>query len=112
MAGLRPSDSADQDAIVAYLRTIPPMKNQIPPPARLGFFAYMGAKFQMLIGRKDFPIVIFAGNAVRRARNQRAGVSAAVKEGMMKRILKWIAMAVVVVGVCGFAAFLYLFHRS
>ena len=53
----------DQDAIVAYLRTIPPVKNQIPPPARLGFFAYMGAKFQMLIGGKDFPIVLFAGNA-------------------------------------------------
>ena len=53
----------DQDAIVAYLRTIPPVKNQIPPPERLGFFSYMGAKFQMLIGGKDFPIVIFAGNA-------------------------------------------------
>ncbi|MFO7695520.1 MAG: c-type cytochrome [Vicinamibacterales bacterium] len=53
----------DQDAIVAYLRTIPPVKNQIPPPVRLGFFAYMGAKFQMLVGGKDFPLVIFAGNA-------------------------------------------------
>ena len=53
----------DQDAIVAYLRTIPPVKNRIPPPARLGFFAYMSAKFQMLIGGKDFPIVVFAGNA-------------------------------------------------
>jgi mono/diheme cytochrome c family protein len=53
----------DQDAIVAYLRTIPPVKNQIPPPERLGFVSYMGAKFQMLIGGKDFPIVSFAGNA-------------------------------------------------
>jgi hypothetical protein len=53
----------DQDAIVAYLRTIPPVKNQIPPPARLGLFAYLASKFQMLIGGKDFPIVIFAGNA-------------------------------------------------
>ena len=53
----------DQDAIVAYLRTVPPVKNQIPPPARLGLPAFLIAKFQMLIGGKDFPIVIFPGNA-------------------------------------------------
>jgi mono/diheme cytochrome c family protein len=53
----------DQDAIVAYLRTLPPVKNQIPPPARLGFFAYLGAKFQMLLGGRDYPIVVFTGNA-------------------------------------------------
>ena len=53
----------DQDAIVAYLRTLPPVKNQIPPPAGPGLFTYLTSKFQMLIGRKDFPIVIFAGNA-------------------------------------------------
>ncbi|MCU0251760.1 MAG: c-type cytochrome [Vicinamibacterales bacterium] len=53
----------DQDAIVAYLRTLPPVKNQIPPPARPGVFTYLTTKFQMLVGGKDFPIVIFAGNA-------------------------------------------------
>jgi mono/diheme cytochrome c family protein len=53
----------DQDAIVAYLRTLPPVRNQIPPPVRPGVFAYLAAKFQMLLGGKDFPIVIFAGNA-------------------------------------------------
>jgi len=53
----------DQDAIVAYLRTLPPVKNKIPPPERLGFFAYMTAKFQMLLGGRDFPIIIFTGNA-------------------------------------------------
>jgi mono/diheme cytochrome c family protein len=53
----------DQDAIVAYLRTVPPVKNQIPPPARLGLPAFLVAKFQMLIGGKDFPIVVFPGNA-------------------------------------------------
>jgi mono/diheme cytochrome c family protein len=53
----------DQDAIVAYLRTIPPVKNQIPSPARPGVFAYLASKFQMLIGGRDFPIVVFAGNA-------------------------------------------------
>jgi mono/diheme cytochrome c family protein len=53
----------DQDAIVAYLRTLPPVKNQIPPPVRPGIVTYLASKFQMLIGGKDFPIVIFAGNA-------------------------------------------------
>jgi len=53
----------DQDAIVAYLRTIPAVKNQIPPPARPGALAYLASKFQMLVRGKDFPIVIFAGNA-------------------------------------------------
>jgi mono/diheme cytochrome c family protein len=53
----------DQNAVVAFLRTIPPVKNKIPPPSKPGFFAYLSAKFQMLIGGKDFPIVAFAGNA-------------------------------------------------
>jgi cytochrome c oxidase cbb3-type subunit 2 len=54
---------ADQNALVAFLRTIPPVKNQIPPPARPGFFTYISSKFQMLIGGKDFPLVVFPGNA-------------------------------------------------
>ena len=54
---------ADLNAVIAFLRTIPPVKNQIPPPARPAFFAYLSAKFQMLIRGKDFPIVVFAGNA-------------------------------------------------
>ena len=53
----------DLKALVAFLRTIPPVKNQIPPPARPGFFTYLSDKFQMLIGGKDFPIVPFIGNA-------------------------------------------------
>jgi len=53
----------DQDAVVAYLRTLPAVKNQIPPPARLGLVDFLSAKFQMLLGGKDFPIVVFAGNA-------------------------------------------------
>jgi hypothetical protein len=53
----------DQDAIVAYLRTIPAVTNRIPPPARPGVFTYLTTKFQMLVGGKDFPIVLFAGNA-------------------------------------------------
>ena len=59
-AHLTPSDL---NAIVAYLRTVPPVKNAIPPPARPGLFAYLATKFQMLVQGKDFPIVIFYGNA-------------------------------------------------
>ena len=54
---------ADLNALIAFLRTLPPVKNQVPPPTSPGFFAYLSAKFQMLIGGKDFPIVVFAGNA-------------------------------------------------
>jgi mono/diheme cytochrome c family protein len=53
----------DLNAIVAYLRTVPPVRNQIPPPTRPGVFTYLGDKFQALMLGKDFPIVLFAGNA-------------------------------------------------
>jgi len=53
----------DQNAIVAYLRTIPPVTNVIPAPVRLNIAAYLSAKFQMLILGRDYPLVIFAGNA-------------------------------------------------
>ena len=84
------------------------MKNQIPPPARPGFFAYLGAKFQMLIGGKDFPIVIFAGNAGSAGNPRRRGGGPDAEGGIiMKRILKWAALVVVVLAACGFVAFLY-----
>lgn len=54
---------SDQNAIVAYLRTIPPVRNAIPSPKRLNIAAYLAAKFQMLILGRDYPLVIFAGNA-------------------------------------------------
>lgn len=54
---------ADQKAIVAFLRTIPPVANRIPPPAPLGFFSYLGAKFRMLVQGEDIAMHIFSGNA-------------------------------------------------
>jgi hypothetical protein len=54
---------ADQKALVAFLRTIPPVVNRIPPPAPLGFFSYLGAKFRMLVQGEDIPMHIFSGNA-------------------------------------------------
>jgi hypothetical protein len=53
----------DLNALVAYLRTIPPITNAIPAPERLNIAAYLAAKFQMLILGRDYPLVIFAGNA-------------------------------------------------
>ncbi|MEW5983609.1 MAG: c-type cytochrome [Acidobacteriota bacterium] len=54
---------ADQRALVAYLRTIPPVVNRIPPPAPLGFFGYLGAKYRMLIKGEDIAMYLFSGNA-------------------------------------------------
>jgi mono/diheme cytochrome c family protein len=54
---------ADQNAIIAYLRTVPPVKNRIPPPSPPGLVAYLLSKFQMLLRGQDLPIVLFGGNA-------------------------------------------------
>jgi len=54
---------ADRKALVAYLRTLPPVHNAIPPRVSPGFFAYLADKFRMLIGGVDKPILIYSGNA-------------------------------------------------
>jgi cytochrome c oxidase cbb3-type subunit 2 len=53
----------DLNAIVAYLRTLPPVYNKIPDPKPLGVFSYLWSKFKMLILKEDFPLVISPGNA-------------------------------------------------
>jgi len=53
----------DLDAVIKYLRSLPPVSNRIPPPVRLNVFAYLGAKFQMLILGRDYPMVFYPGNA-------------------------------------------------
>jgi cytochrome c oxidase cbb3-type subunit 2 len=53
----------DIDAIVAYLRTIPPVRNRVPAPSRPILPAYLWGKFQMLVLGEDLPVVIYAGNA-------------------------------------------------
>jgi cbb3-type cytochrome c oxidase subunit III len=53
----------DLDAIVAYLRTVPPVSNKVPPPSRPFLPVYLWGKFQMLILGGDPPMVFFAGNA-------------------------------------------------
>jgi mono/diheme cytochrome c family protein len=55
--------SDDLNAIVAYLRTIPPVFNRVPPPRRPALPLYLWGKFRMLVLGTDPPMVFFAGNA-------------------------------------------------
>jgi hypothetical protein len=57
---MKPSDI---DAIVAYLRTVPPVSNRVPAPRFRFFPSYMWGKFKLLILGDDPPIAIFPGNA-------------------------------------------------
>jgi mono/diheme cytochrome c family protein len=53
----------DLNAIVAYLRTIPPVSNKVPPPVRTFLPRYLWGKFRMLLLGNDPPMAIYAGNA-------------------------------------------------
>ena len=52
----------DLNAMIAYLRTIPPVRNKVPAPARTWLPVYLWGKFKMLILQKDPPILIYPGN--------------------------------------------------
>jgi mono/diheme cytochrome c family protein len=54
---------SDLDAIVAYLRTVPPVSNKVPPPKYKFVLSYLWGKFNMLILGGDPPLMIFTGNA-------------------------------------------------
>lgn len=53
----------DLDAMVTYLRTVPPVSNKVPPPRRKALPTYLWGKFKMLILGDDPPMVFFPGNA-------------------------------------------------
>jgi mono/diheme cytochrome c family protein len=53
----------DLDAMVAYLRTVPPVSNKVPPPSRPLLPVYLWGKFKMLILGGDPPMVFFTGNS-------------------------------------------------
>ncbi len=53
----------DLNAIVSYLRTIPPVSNKVPRPTRTFLPLYLWGKFKMLILGIDPPIVFYSGNA-------------------------------------------------
>ena len=52
----------DLNAIVAYLRTVPPVRNRVPRPKWAAFPFYMWGKFKMLVLGDDPPIIFFSGN--------------------------------------------------
>jgi len=52
----------DLNAMVAYLRTVPPVVNRVPRPKWTSFPVYMWGKFKMLILGDDPPMVFFPGN--------------------------------------------------
>lgn len=54
---------SDLDAIVAYLRTVPPVRNKVPRPQRLAVPLFLWAKFQVLFLGADPPSYFYAGNA-------------------------------------------------
>jgi mono/diheme cytochrome c family protein len=56
-------EPGDLNAIVAYLRTVPPVSNRVPKPARRFLPAYLWGKFRMLVLGNDPPIVFYPGNA-------------------------------------------------
>jgi len=53
----------DINAIVAYLRTVPPVRNQVPPPDWTFLPLHLWGKFKLLILGADPPITIYPGNA-------------------------------------------------
>ncbi|MGA9120108.1 MAG: c-type cytochrome [Bacteroidota bacterium] len=55
-------EEKDLDAIIAYLRSIPPVSNPIPNPQPLSFFPYLAGKFQMLVLKKEFVVYVYPGN--------------------------------------------------
>jgi mono/diheme cytochrome c family protein len=55
--------ASDLDAIVAYLRTLPPVRNRIPPIARTVLPVYLWSKFTLLMLGDDPPSYFFEGNA-------------------------------------------------
>jgi mono/diheme cytochrome c family protein len=56
-------ESADLNAIVAYLRTIPPVRNKVPRPSRTFLPVYLWGKFKMLVLGQDPPMLFYTGNA-------------------------------------------------
>jgi cytochrome c oxidase cbb3-type subunit 2 len=55
--------ASDLDAIVAYLRTVPPVHNDVPPPDRTFLPIFLWGKFKMLVLGGDPPMTFFTGNA-------------------------------------------------
>jgi cbb3-type cytochrome c oxidase subunit III len=57
---MRPEDI---NAIVAYLRTVPPVSNKVPRISRTFLPVFLWGKFRMLIMGGDPPMIFYSGNA-------------------------------------------------
>ncbi len=53
----------DVKAIIAYLRSLPPVKNKIPDRETPNIFSYLWGKFRLLILKEQMPAYIHYGNA-------------------------------------------------
>jgi mono/diheme cytochrome c family protein len=53
----------DLDALIAALRSLPPVSNAIPAPKEPGLIPYLWGKFQFLILKRDIPSTDYPGNA-------------------------------------------------
>jgi mono/diheme cytochrome c family protein len=53
----------DLSALIAYLRSLPPVSNRIPAPRAPNIVAYLAGKFRMLILQNDPPMYVYPGNA-------------------------------------------------
>ena len=54
---------SDLNAVVAYLRTVPPVRNTVPRLTRTFLPVFLWNKFEMLILGRDLPSYFYAGNA-------------------------------------------------
>ncbi len=53
----------DLNAIVAYLRTVPPVRNRVPRPSWTFLPVHLWGKFKLLMLGDDPPLLFYAGNA-------------------------------------------------
>lgn len=53
----------DQNALVKYLRTVPPVVNRVPKPSWTSFPFFIWGKFSWLILGNDPPLIVYPGNA-------------------------------------------------
>jgi mono/diheme cytochrome c family protein len=53
----------DLNALVAFLRSLPPVSNRIPAPRLPNLATFLSGKFSMLILHKDPPMYLYPGNA-------------------------------------------------
>jgi mono/diheme cytochrome c family protein len=59
-ANLKPQDL---NALIAFLRSLPPVSNRIPAPRSPNIVTYLTGKFRMLVLHKDPPLYAYPGNA-------------------------------------------------